>query len=294
MINKRHWIIALLIAFILHAAAFITFASTDTDKLDSAIDDGEAGVEVDLGMLGDLGLAMTDPVVLKDVIAENEPKSEPEPEVIPELEPEPEVIPPEVVEPKSIPEPELITEPVKLDPKPVVQKNDVRIKKQVKATKVKKEIPKVKSEPIKPIQQKVVTVERKGTKSSAKTTSSTSTNSDKKVTTGTQKSMSTGAQKSAERSYFSELSAQLARHKRYPNRSRRMHEEGVAVLFISVNRDGSIAESYISKSSGFPKLDDAVLSMLKKASPLPAFLDDMKQSQISINIPIDFKLNNVR
>lgn len=292
MINKRHWIIALLIAFTLHAAAFITFASTDTDKIDSVIDDGEAGVEVDLGMLGDLGLAMTDPVVLKDVIAEKEPELEPEPEVIPE--PEPEVTPPEVVEPKLIPEPEPITEPVKLDPKPVVQKNDVHIKKQVKTTKVKKEIPKVKSEPIKPIQQKLVTAAKKSTKSLAKTTSSTSTNSDKKVTTETQKSVPTGAQKAAERSYFSELSAQLARHKRYPNRSRRMHEEGIAVLFISVNRDGSVAESYISKSSGFPKLDEAVLRMLKKASPLPAFLDDIKQSQLSINIPIDFKLNNGR
>jgi len=28
MINKRHWVIALFIAFALHAAAFITFAST--------------------------------------------------------------------------------------------------------------------------------------------------------------------------------------------------------------------------------------------------------------------------
>ncbi|HEC58847.1 hypothetical protein LCGC14_2175750 [marine sediment metagenome] len=278
MIKKQHWLIALLIACVLHAAAFISFASTD--QIDQAEDTGKSGVEIDLGMLGDLGTATADPIV-EEVVAEKEP------------EPEKEIEPPEVVEPTPVePEPEPIPEPVKLDPKPVVQKNDVKIKKQVKAPKVEKKIiPKEKPTPIKPVEHKVAVA---ATKTAQKATSSTNTTREKKASTGTQNTLSSGAQKSAERSYFAELSAKLARHKRYPNRSRRLHEEGIVVLFIAINRDGTVTNSYISKSSGFPKLDEAVLSMLRKASPLPAFPDDMKQANLSINIPIDFKLNDRR
>lgn len=271
MIKKQHWFVALFIAFTLHAAAFITFASTEQIK--PAKDAGVSGIEIDLGMLGDLDVATADPVVQEPVI-------EQEPEVEPVVEPEP----PEVVEPEPIPE------PVKLDPKPVVQKDDVHIKKQVKKPEVKKEkkIVEVKPKPNKPVQQKSATTAKSSTKTS------TSTSHAKKMTTGSKNAVSSGAQKNAERSYFSELSAKLARHKRYPSRARRAHQEGVVVLFIMVNRDGTVKESYISKSSGHPKLDEAVLEMLRRASPLPAFLDDMKQTQLSINIPIDFKLSDRR
>ncbi len=282
MINKRHWLIALFIAFFLHAAAFFTFASTSTLD-DSAKDNGKSGIEIDLGMLGDLGVAMSDPAV-QEVVTEKKP----EPEV------EPEVQPPEVIEPFPA-EPEPIPEPIKLDPKPVVQKNDVLIKTQVKtpeAKKVKekkKEIPEEISKPIQPIQEQTVSEAKK---SIEKPTSSSSTARDKKITTGSENTITTGGQKGAERSYFSELSAKLASHKRYPKSSRRRHEEGIVVLFFIVNRDGNVIESHISQSSGYTKLDDAVLRMLKKASPLPKFPDEIEQSQLSINIPISFKLND--
>lgn len=280
MINKRHWVIALFIAFALHAAAFITFASTSKLE-DSAKNNGKSGIEIDLGMLGDLGVAIADPVV-PEVVTEKEP----EPEI------EPEVQPPEVVEPLQT-EPEPIPEQIKLDTKPIVQKNDVHIKTQLKTAKVEKkkiekEIPKVKPKPVQAIQENTVTQVKKSTD---KPTSSTSTARDKKITTGSENTITTGGNKGAERSYFAELSAKLARHKRYPNRARRLHEEGIVVLFFIVNRDGNVIESHISQSSGYSKLDDAVLRMLKKASPLPAFTDEMEQSQLSINIPISFKLN---
>jgi protein TonB len=63
-------------------------------------------------------------------------------------------------------------------------------------------------------------------------------------------------------------------------------------LFFIVSREGKVLESYISESSGYKKLDDAVLRMLKQASPLPVFPEDMTQEQLSISIPIVFKLND--
>ena len=233
-------------------------------------------------MLGDLGVAMADPTV-QEIITEKEPEVEPE------------IQPNEVVEPLPV-EPEPTIEPIKLEPKSLVQKDDVHIKTQTKKLKVEKTKEKTKPEivkeipnPVQPVQEHTVTEAKKST---ANPTSSTSTTRDKKITTGSENTISTGGQKGAERSYFSELSAKLARYKRYPNRARKLHEEGIVVLFITVSRDGTIIESYISKSSGYPKLDNAVLNMLKKASPLPKFPDDMEQSKLSINIPIDFKLND--
>jgi len=260
MISIRHWILALVLAFSLHLAAFIALPSSNT--ADAAKNNGEAGIEIDLGMLGDLGIAMADPVAEKQVV---------ENEIVPE------VIPPKVTEVV----PEIHPEPIKLDAPDTVQHDDVHIKKQVKTIKAQKTP-----------QKKETSNILEPVKSTQKPTSSPNKVSDKKLTTGRENTISTGGNKGVERSYFAELSAKLARYKRYPSKSRYRHEEGTITLFIIVNREGLVLESKISQSSGYKRLDDAVLSMLRKASPLPAFPPDMEQSQLSINIPVNFKLKD--
>ncbi|MBL4761373.1 MAG: energy transducer TonB [Gammaproteobacteria bacterium] len=109
-------------------------------------------------------------------------------------------------------------------------------------------------------------------------------------TSGHADSKKQGGNPEAERFYYAELLAQLSRYKHYPNMSRRRHEEGVVTLDITINRDGSISSSNVSKSSGYKRLDRAVIRMLSKAAPLPQFYDDMWQSQLSIKLPIVFEL----
>ena len=55
MIRPHHWLIALALAFGVHLMAFAVLAYNDP-KGDAA-DQGVQGIEIDLGMLGDLGEA---------------------------------------------------------------------------------------------------------------------------------------------------------------------------------------------------------------------------------------------
>ncbi len=142
--------------------------------------------------------------------------------------------------------------------------------------------------------EKEVTAEKPVKKQTVATTT-TSTNVNKqtaqKKTTGQASAQLSGGQIAAQKSYYSELAATLAKHKRYPMASRRRGEEGIVKLFFVVDRDGNVLDFRITQSSGSKRLDEAVISMLKKAQPLPSFPDDMLQSQLEVNVPIAFQLN---
>lgn len=260
MMKRRYWLVAIALATLLHAAGFMAFVRSDDD---GAKDTGEQGIEIDLGMLGELG--------------EAKQSEEPEP-----VEPEPIEEPEPIVEP----EPEVKPEPVK-QPEPVQPKQQTEVK-------VKKQPEKPKPEPvIKPDPEPVV--EPVKTTPVAKTTTvakvENSQTSTKKQSTGSANAVSTGAQQAAKQSYFSMLAATLAKHKQYPVASRRRGEEGVVKLFFIVDRNGKVLEYRISESSGSRRLDEAVIKMLNKAEPLPAFPADMLQPQLEINVPIAFELS---
>jgi protein TonB len=50
----------------------------------------------------------------------------------------------------------------------------------------------------------------------------------------------------------------------YPPQSRRLGEEGVTVVRLLVNPDGSIADVQVAKSSGFSRLDETAVRKLKR------------------------------
>jgi protein TonB len=267
MMKRRYWLVAILVATLVHAAGFLVFASADKD---GAKDNGEQGIEIDLGMLGDLGEAKQ---TEEPEQAEPEPVEEPEPVIEPEPEPEPE---PEV-------EPAPVKQPEPIKPK---QQTEVKVKKQVEKPKPKPQVVKqLEPEPIpEPVQTRPVAT-------ATVTKSEKSQTSSKQQSTGKANAVTSGAQAAAKQSYFSMLAATLAKHKQYPIASRRRGEEGIVKLFFVVNRNGKVLDYRISESSGSRRLDEAVLKMLKKAEPLPAFPADMLQPELEINVPIAFQLN---
>lgn len=269
MIQRRYWLFALLLALSIHAVGFIVLLDKDDD--DGAVLAGEQGIEIDLGMIGDLGETK-----------ETEPEKAPEPIIEPEPEPEP------VKEPE--PEPVVEPEPVK-KPEPVQakQQTETKVKKAPEPEPKPEPKPVVEPEPtpepvVKPQKQPVAA-------STAPTKDSQSQQQKQKQTTGKANAITSGGQVAARQSYFSMLAATLAKHKRYPAVSRRRGEEGIVKLFFVVNRKGEVLDYRISESSGSKRLDDAVLRMLDRASPLPAFPADMTQQQLEVNVPIAFQLN---
>ena len=115
-----------------------------------------------------------------------------------------------------------------------------------------------------------------------------------KQSTGVGNAATAGGMGGASTDYKAKVAASLARNKRYPHASRRRREEGIAILSFTIHRDGSVTGAQIRESSGFARLDQAVLKMLEDASPFPPFSEDMTEEQMTLRIPVDFKVVNSR
>lgn len=89
-------------------------------------------------------------------------------------------------------------------------------------------------------------------------------------------------------SWKSALVAQLERHKRYPSEAQARGEHGVAQLAFSIDRSGGVHNARIVRSSGSNILDDATLSLVARAAPLPPPPPDVPGSQIAIVVPIRY------
>ena len=92
-------------------------------------------------------------------------------------------------------------------------------------------------------------------------------------------------------SWQSSLIRQLQRFKRYPGAAQARNEQGVVYLSFSLDRNGHVLAHAIARSSGHATLDGAVLEMIRRAEPLPAFPASMTQARIDLTVPIRFSLH---
>jgi len=56
----------------------------------------------------------------------------------------------------------------------------------------------------------------------------------------------------------------------YPKMAKMRHQEGAAVVAISLDASGAPTSATVEKSSGFQSLDDAAVAAVKAAAPYPA------------------------
>lgn len=90
--------------------------------------------------------------------------------------------------------------------------------------------------------------------------------------------------------YHDEIRAWLEKHKTYPRRARVSGLEGQVVVSFTFNRSGHILSKQVVKSSGHHILDQAALSAMDAATPLPAIPDSIAQNQITLKVPFGFNL----
>ncbi len=90
--------------------------------------------------------------------------------------------------------------------------------------------------------------------------------------------------------YMARLQAWLGKHKKYPRRARVRRQEGTVLLHLVIDRDGSLREYRIKKSSGYDLLDRAAIAMIKRAQPLPRFPDSLDRTRIKLVVPVQFVL----
>lgn len=68
----------------------------------------------------------------------------------------------------------------------------------------------------------------------------------------------------------SRLMAHLERRKRYPADARSRKEQGTAYVRFQIDDSGNVLSVSLSRSSGFSALDEEVVAMVRRASPVPA------------------------
>jgi periplasmic protein TonB len=83
------------------------------------------------------------------------------------------------------------------------------------------------------------------------------------------------------------LSAYLQRRKRYPREAQRNKEEGTVYARFQIDGSGNVLSVSIVRSSGFAGLDQAILEMIRKASPVPA---PPPEAGKTITVPFKFNL----
>lgn len=92
----------------------------------------------------------------------------------------------------------------------------------------------------------------------------------------------------ARTSYSHILISWLARYKKYPKTALRRRIEGEGLLRFKINKSGNLLNYQISKSSGYEILDDAIIDMLKKATPFPEIPDELNTGSFELTVPVDF------
>jgi len=95
------------------------------------------------------------------------------------------------------------------------------------------------------------------------------------------------AKPAVERNYLSVLYAHLQKFKKAPRHFGRMDER--VVVKAQIKRDGTLLGVSLTKSSGSDKYDEAALSTLRRADPMPPFPDDMTMSEKTFIIPVVFE-----
>jgi protein TonB len=68
----------------------------------------------------------------------------------------------------------------------------------------------------------------------------------------------------------SRLIAHLERRKRYPAGAQSRGEVGVASVRFTIDDSGNVLSVALARSSGYPELDEEVVALVRRASPVPA------------------------
>ena len=76
---------------------------------------------------------------------------------------------------------------------------------------------------------------------------------------------------------------------KYPAESRKLREEGVVLVKVSVTPQGRPAAVQLQRSSGFPRLDDAALKAVRRWEFSPA-TDGLRPVAAEVEVPVRFDL----
>ena len=91
-------------------------------------------------------------------------------------------------------------------------------------------------------------------------------------------------------SYRSQVMAHLQRYRIYPPEAKSRGVTGTSMVRFALSSNGSVISASLGRGSGASILDEAALSMVRRASPFPPFPAGSGRSQMDFAAPIRFDL----
>lgn len=312
-IRPRHWLIALVIASLTHAALALALVHVSAPSAipppGIIIELGEAGQAAAAGADGSPGHGILQPVAspalttaaaaaaetrehlqavtpIEAIIAKSLPALEPEPQPAPRQQQRPAkpTPPPEPVQPPTQTFERNSKQP---RPKPKTASPDAT------SIRAKERESSAQSAPPPPSAKASASGSRDSSRTSASSKGSSRGN---RSGNGEGQGESTGKgghggdSNTSSSNYYGRLATWLARHKRYPAQARRLRQEGTVKVSFTISRTGRVLSTRIIQSSGYELLDAEVQAMLKRASPLPRIPSSLGRSSLTITLPVAFAL----
>ncbi|MDR1085364.1 MAG: energy transducer TonB [Deltaproteobacteria bacterium] len=91
--------------------------------------------------------------------------------------------------------------------------------------------------------------------------------------------------------YITQIQRKLNRYKKYPPEAKSQGLIGQVKVSFVVDREGQVISPRLVESSGYRSLDNEVMALLKRISPVPAIPPELNRSSLSLTIPVVFSLN---
>lgn len=91
-------------------------------------------------------------------------------------------------------------------------------------------------------------------------------------------------------SYHHMVATLLAKSKRYPERAVRGRITGSGALRITISSAGNVERVEVVESTQSSVLDDELLRMVDRAAPFPTFPAEMSQGDVTLVVPVSFRL----
>ena len=88
--------------------------------------------------------------------------------------------------------------------------------------------------------------------------------------------------------WFNLVSAQIERHKRYPDDAK--NDRGIVRVEFSIDRRGRVMSSRVVTTSSFAALDREALAIIKRAQPFPLPPAAASDAELTFTVPVSFNM----
>jgi periplasmic protein TonB len=92
--------------------------------------------------------------------------------------------------------------------------------------------------------------------------------------------------------YLAKIKNRILRIWKYPQKAYEKNEEGIVVVKMSIDADGSLAGATLMSSSGSVELDDGTVNVVREAAPFEPLPEIYNLSRLHIIASFDYKIRD--